>query len=151
MIASCRRLSANRCLVVTLIASGLAVPLPSTAQRRDRAEDFAFLAFLQNIVAQRTARICERGMPDYRQRFDGLYARWSEKHRDTIARGEVVFRDAIKNRNRPDTENANLEQIEKAVSELAQSSGDTNPIELNDNQRAECENNLSDLEAGLGS
>ena len=112
MVASSRRFSVSRCLAVAVIAFGLAIPVPSAAQRRDKAEAYAFLTFLQSIAAQRTARFCERGVPGYRQRFDSLYTRWSDKHREMIARGERVFREAISNKDRPDTDYAKLEQIE---------------------------------------
>jgi hypothetical protein len=124
---------------------------PSAAQRRDKAQEYAFLAFLQSIAAQRTARLCERGVPGYRQRFDSLYIRWSDKYRDMIARGERVFREAISTKNRPDTDYAKLEQVEKAIAELAQSPRDTSPITLDDRMRAACEESLVELEASLNS
>lgn len=151
MVQSHLRLSANQCIVVALIAFGLAIPLPSTVQGRDKAEAYAFLSFLQSVTSQRTATMCERGIPEYRQRFDTLYTRWSEKHRDAIARGEGVFRNAIRTKDRTGTDNAKLEEIENAIAELAQGSGDTSPIKMNAALLAVCKNNLADLEGGLGS
>jgi hypothetical protein len=62
-----------------------------------------------------------------------------------------VFREAISTKNRPDTDYAKLEQVEKAIAELAQSPRDTSPITLDDRMRAACEESLVELEASLNS
>ena len=151
MVASRRRFIIDRCLAFALITCGLAGPLPIAAQHRDKAEAYAILVFLQNLEVQLNARWCERGIPGYRERFDGLFARWSEKHRDLVARGERAFRDEIRSADRSDPGYAKLEQIEKAIAALAQRPRDSSPITLDDRMRALCEQNLEDLEAGLGS
>jgi hypothetical protein len=93
--------------------------------------------------------MCERGVPGYRGKFDDLHGRWSAKYGTRIARGEAIFRDALQQTGRPATERAKLEQIEKAVADLAQSPTDTSPITLDEHGKALCETILTDLDSGL--
>jgi hypothetical protein len=123
-------------------------PLRSAAQGR-RADARAFVTFLESLAAQRTARMCERGDPGYRQRFDQLYGRWSARHRDGIARGEEVYHETIARKNLSDSELATLEKVETILRELAQSPGDAGPIALDDRMRGVCKIVLDELEAGL--
>ncbi len=149
MGSSGRRLSVRCGLALAVIAGGLAWPEESVAQRRDKTEGYAFVAFLQSIAVQRWARVCERGVPGYRERFDNLYTRWSNEHRAMIARGERVFRDTISKMDQADVDYAKLQRVEKVIAELAQSPRDTSPLTLDDHTRATCENNLAELDAGL--
>lgn len=151
MIASMHRFPVNRVAALVLVTLVVTLPAPSMAQRRDKTDAQAFLMFLQSVAAQRTARMCERGVPEYRQRFDDLYARWSAKHRGRIAQGESVFREALSKKDQPYTDRSKLEQIEKAIAELAQSPSETSPITLDDHWKAGCEENLAELDAGLQS
>ena len=107
--------------------------------------------FLQSVAAQRLARLCERGVPGYRQQFDDLYARWSAKHGPSIARGEAAIRAALAKRDQPYTDYAKLEEIEKAVLELKQRPTDTSPLTLDGHRKAVCDENLAELDAGLQS
>lgn len=137
--------------VVALIVVALVVALPSSgmAQRRDKAEAQSLLVFLQSVSVQLMARMCERGVPGYRQRFDNLYARWSAKHQARIARGETVFREALAGTDQPSRDRSKLEQIEKAIAELAQSPRETSPLALDDRWKSICEANLAELDAGI--
>jgi len=142
-------LSVIRVSAVVLVAIVAAFPVPSVAQRRDKQKELDFLIFLQSVSAQGMARLCVRGVPGYRQRFDDLYARWSEKHRDRIMQGEGAFREALRNKDLPYAEREKLERVEKVIAELATSPVQTGPIALDDQWRAVCEETLSDLENGL--
>ena len=66
-----------------------------------------------------------------------------------IARGERVFRAELSKKDQADTDYAKLQQVEKAIAELAQSPRDTSPLTLDDHTRATCENNLAELDPGL--
>ena len=137
----------NRAAAVAIVALALVIPAPSAAQRRDRTETEAFLIFLQSLATQSIARLCERSVEGYRQRFDDVYARWSARHRTRIARGEAFFREAVNEKDRSSVDPAKVQQIEQEITQLAQPPRDTSPITLNDRMRAECERNLTDLEA----
>jgi hypothetical protein len=151
MITSMHRIPMNCARVMALAALVVMLPVPNAAQLHHKTEAQAFLIFLQSVAAQRTARMCERGVPGYRQRFDDLFARWSAKHRDRIARGETVFREALRKKDQPYMDSTKLEQIEKAIAELAQSPRETDPITLDDHWKAVCEETLAELDAGLQS
>jgi hypothetical protein len=133
-----------------VVALLLALPSVGAAQRRDKSQAYDFLLFLQSVASQRMARMCERGVPGYREQFDDRYARWSAKFGARIARGESALRDALQ-RNDPYTDRATLEQIEKAVAELAQSPSDTSPITLDEHGKALCDRILTELDTGIES
>jgi len=139
----------NRTVAAVLLALALAIPVPGAAQRRDRTEMEALLLFLQSLGAQRAARLCERGVPGYRQRFDDVYTRWSAKHRSRVARGEALFREGASAKDQPYLDHAKIEQIENAIAELAQAPRDTSPLTLDERTRGVCEEVLTDLEAAL--
>ena len=143
------RFSVIRVSVVILVAIAAAIPVPSAAQGRDKAKELSFFVFLQSVSAQGMARLCVRGLPDYRQRFDNLYARWSEKHHDRIVQGETAFREALTNKAQPYLDREKLQQVEKLIADLATSPVQTSQITLDDQWRAVCEQNLSDLEKML--
>lgn len=124
----------------------LALATPGVAQRRDRAEAEAFLLFLESVAAQRTARVCERGIPGYRERFDDVFVRWSARHRSRVERGERVFHEAAAEKDRPYLDHAKMEQIERAIAELKEPPRDRSPIEATDGMRTVCEQVLGDLE-----
>jgi hypothetical protein len=109
---------ANRFRVLVVVALVTMLPASSWAQRRDKAVALDFLLFLQSVAAQKTARVCERGVPGYRQQFDDLYARWLAKHGARVARGESSFREALQKKDQPYTDRAKLESIERAMAEL---------------------------------
>jgi len=134
-------------LVVTTLVALL--PQSSEAQRRDKAEALDFLLFLQSVASQKMARVCERGVPGYRQQFDDLYSRWLAKHRARVARGESTFRKALEKKDQPYTDRAKLESIQNAMAELAQSPRDTSPITLDEQRKEVCEQILAELDAGL--
>lgn len=90
-------------------------------------------------------------MPDYRRRFDDLYKRWFATHCARIERGESIFKEALKKKDPPDVDRATLEQIEKAVAELAQPARDTAALTLDDRAKATCDEIILELERGLKS
>jgi|SRR5262245_3652679 len=143
------RFSMNRVLAVALVTFFATLPAPGAAQPRDKAAAYDFLLFLQSVAAQRTARMCERGLPGYRQKFDDLYGQWSARHRAGIERGESTFRKALAEKDQPYTDRAKLEQLEKAVAELAQSPQETGPLTLDDRTKSLCDEILAELDAGL--
>jgi hypothetical protein len=118
-------------------------------QPSDDNEAQDFLMFLQSVASRRAARTCERGIPGYRQQFDGLFADWSARHRTRIASGEAAFRETMSKRDDPDTDYARLEQVEEALAELAQPPADTSPLTLDDQWKSICREILTELEAGL--
>jgi hypothetical protein len=132
-----------------LLAAALIIPAgPYAAQRKgDDAYDFSM--FLQSVASRRTARTCERGVPGYDKRFDEVYPQWEKKYRDRISRGESLFQEALTQKDRPSTDRAMLEQVEKAVIELAESSRETGPLTLNDQAKSVCDEILAELEEGL--
>ena len=132
------------------VAAGLlllALTTPGAAQRRDRAE--ALLLFLESIAAQRTARLCERGIPGYRERVDDVFARWSSRHRSRVERGEAVFHQAAAEKDRPYLDHAKMEQVEKAIAELKEPPRDRSPLAITDGMRTVCEQVIGDLEGAL--
>jgi hypothetical protein len=137
----------NRACILVLATLAVTLAPPGAAQRRDSAEAHAFMLFLQSVVSQHTALMCERGVPGYRQRFDDLYGRWSAKHRAQIARGEKVYRSARANKE-ADTDRARLEQIDKALADLAGPSA-ASPIPLDNHGKALCDEILGGLNSGL--
>jgi hypothetical protein len=119
------------------------------AQSADSDQE-AWLMFLQSLASRRTARMCERGLPDYARSFGELYGKWSLQHNDRIVRGEAVFRQLLKAEN-PTTgiDRSMLSYIEKTMAELAAPPRDTGPLELSDLDRTLCAEILTDLETGL--
>ena len=139
----------SRTLSVLLsVALLLSVVTPEAVQQRNKDDDFAFQAFLFSLAARRTARTCERGLPDYRPRFDDLYKLWFTRQRERVARGESLFREALKKRDLSETERATLEQIERAIAELARPPRDVSPLELTESTIAMCAKILVELENG---
>jgi len=135
--------------VGTAVLLLLALTTPGVAQRRDRAEAEALLLFLESVAAQRTARLCDRGIPGYRGRFDDVFARWSSRHRSRVERGEAVFHQAAAEKDPPYLDHAKMEQIEKAIAELKEPPRDRSPLAITDGMRTVCEHVISDLEAAL--
>lgn len=135
--------------MAVLLAGVLILPTPTEGQTDRTADGFAFLLYIQSLAAQRTARLCERGEPAYRQKFDDLYARWLAKYGGQVARGEALLRDTLAKRDQPQTDYADLERLEKAAAELRQPPRETSPITLDERGKARCEESLRDLAEGL--
>jgi hypothetical protein len=133
-------------LLGLLVLAGAA---PVAAQSRSRAEAGDFLAFLQSVAARRTAQVCERGITDYRSRFDELYTRWSARYGDRITRGQARFSEALANKDLARTERTKLEEVERALEDLAQTPRSTDPITLTESMRGVCDENLQELEKQL--
>jgi hypothetical protein len=55
----------------------------------------------------------------------------------------------MEKKDQPYLDRATLEQVEKAVAELAQPPRETGPLTLNDQARAVCDRILTELEEGL--
>lgn len=80
-----------------LVCAVLALPTaPDAAQRLSTADANDFQMFRHSIAVRRNARVCEHGAPEYRKPLADSYARWSEKHGAAIARGESLFKQALK-------------------------------------------------------
>jgi len=139
----------NRMLPALVVALVVVVPFPSGAQGRDKEKEAAVVVFVHSVSARILARMCVRGIPAYRQRFDDLYTRWREKHRDWIAWGESAFQEELSHKDQPQTARERLELVERAVAELATDPVHTDPLELDDRLRAVCERNLTELEKTL--
>jgi|SRR6185503_7194872 len=109
---------------VVLVLAVLALPAaPDAAQRLNNAEAQDFQMFRNTIAVRRNARLCERGVPEYGETFGELYAKWSEKHRAEITRGESLFRQALSVRDPrryPYIDNLTLTRLETGLTELAQ-------------------------------
>ena len=107
-----------------LVLAVLALPaVPDAAQRLNNAEAQDFQMFRNTIAVRRNARLCERSVPDYGETFGELYAKWSEKHRAEITRGESLFRQALSVRDPrryPYIDNLTLTRLETGLTELAQ-------------------------------
>lgn len=147
MTASRHHLPVKQVIAVAVLAVAIAAPV--SLQAGDKAGARAFLAFLQSVAARSTARLCERGIPDYRERFDSLFARWSEKYHDDVAQGEVLFREAARNKDQPSGARGKIEQMERTIEALSRSPLQTGPLTLDEGTQTACEGNLSELEAGL--
>ena len=146
-------MSAVNRISAILLAAVLAVPVaPMTAQRRDEGDAYDFQIFLHSVAARKMSRTCGRGGAAYAQRFSTLYPRWSAKYRDRLERGESIFKDALNEKDpvkQPYLDRAALEEIDKALVELAQPPSKTGPMTLNNQTKSICEEILSDLESGL--
>lgn len=127
----------------------MAAPFSSAAQGHDKEKEAAVVVFVHSVSARILARMCVRGMPAYRQRLDDLYSRWREKHRGWIARGEAAFQEELRRKDQPRAAREKLEQVERAVAELATDPVHTGPLELDDRLRAVCERNVTELEKAL--
>jgi hypothetical protein len=149
MITVSHQTTIGRVAVTVLLAVVLTFPTTTDGQADRKEDSFAFLLYIQSLAAQRTARLCERGEPAYRQKFDDLYARWVAKYGGQVARGEALVRDALARRDQPQADYADLERIEKAAAELRQPPRETSPITLDERGRARCEESLRDLAEGL--
>jgi hypothetical protein len=113
-------------LVAVLVSSAV----PVAAQGLNKADANDFQMFRHNIAVQRNARVCERGAPEYNETLRDLYAQWSEKHRAAIARGESVFRQALKlqdPKQYPSIDRVTLSKVEQGLAELAQPAQKTGP------------------------
>jgi hypothetical protein len=145
MMSAVNRISA------VLLAAVLAVSVAG-AQRRNEGDAYDFQMFMHSVAARKMSRTCGRGDAAYARRFSDLYPRWSAKYRDRLGRGESIFRDALNEKDpakQPHLDRAALEQIDKALVELAQPPSKTGPMTLDDQTKSICEEILSDLESGL--
>jgi hypothetical protein len=113
-----------RRVFAVLVLAVVALPaVPDAAQRLNNAEAQDFQMFRNTIAVRRNARLCERGAPEYDETFGELYAKWSEKHRAEITRGESLFRQALSVRDPkryPYIDNVTLTRLETGITELAQ-------------------------------
>ena len=116
------RVTVHRLSAVLLVTMLFTPAAPEAAQDRTNTERQDFRMFLHTISLRRNARVCERGTPAYGKRFEELYAKWSEKHRAEVVRGESIFRNALKATDLkayPYTNRTALKQAEEALDELA--------------------------------
>jgi len=141
-----------RALTISLAFAAVGHFSPAAAQpapAQNEVEDgFAFVTFVQSISAQKAALTCERGISGYREQFDSLFARWSEKHRDRIARGEAIYREILANP-RSHTDRARLERIQNAIPEIERQPRNREPMKLDVQTEVACGENLSELETGI--
>jgi hypothetical protein len=104
--------------------------VPVAAQRLNNGEAQDFQMFRHTISVRRNARICERSVPEYGDTFEGLYAKWSEKHRAEITRGEALYKAALRVRDPkryPYIDNLALTRLETGLAELTQPPQVTGP------------------------
>ena len=118
-------------LCVVLLVAVLALPAVSDAvQGLSKADAQDFQMFRHSVAVRRNARVCERGAPEYGETLRDLYAKWSQRHRAEIGRGESLFKEALKGRdpNRyPYIDNVSLTRLETGLAELAQPPQGTGP------------------------
>ena len=109
---------------VVLLVTVLGLPaVPIAAQGLNKADAQDFQMFRNTVSVRRNARICERSVPDYGETFEDLYATWSERHRAEIARGDSLFKQALKVRDGkryPFIDTVTLTRLETGLAELAQ-------------------------------
>jgi hypothetical protein len=116
-------------LFAVLLVAVLALPADA-AQGLNTADANDFQMLRHSIAVRRNARVCERGVPQYSETLGDLYAKWSEKHRAEIARGESLFKEAlnVKDPKRyPYIDNVTLTRVETGLAELAQPPQATGP------------------------
>ena len=132
-----------------LVLAVLALPaVPDAAQRLNNAEALDFQMFRNTIAVRRNARLCERSMPEYGETFGELYAKWSEKHRAEITRGESLFRQGLSVRDPkryPYIDNVTLTRLETGLTELAQPPQLTGPTPSAAQTAVACERLLTFL------
>jgi hypothetical protein len=118
-------------LSAVMLVAVLALPaVPVAAQRLNKADEHDFQMLRHSIAVRRNARVCERGVPQYSEMLRDLYAKWSEKHRAEIGRGESLFKEAlnVKDPKRyPYIDNVTLTRVETGLAELAQPPQTTGP------------------------
>jgi hypothetical protein len=122
--------------------------VPVAAQRLSTAEAHDFQMFRHSISVRRNARVCERNVPDYAEAFGDLYARWFDKHRAEIDRGESLFKKAqnAKDPKRyPYIDRVTLTRLEAGIAELAQSGPTNGPTAPAPQVGATCEKLLTFL------
>ena len=105
-----------------LLVAVLALPADA-AQGLNTADAHDFQMLRHSIAVRRNARVCERGVPQYSEMLRDLYAKWSEKHRAEIGRGESLFKEALNVRDPkryPYIDNVTLTRVEMGLAELAQ-------------------------------
>jgi hypothetical protein len=124
-------------------------PAPGASQRRDKEKEMAFVIFLQSVAAQGTARLCVRGIPGYRERFDRSFALWRDKYRERIAMGEAAFREEQAKIGLTPEYRAKLEEVEKVGAALYAPPTESGPLAIDDRWREECERILADLDKEL--
>jgi hypothetical protein len=139
---------ALRAAAFALAALAAALPAPACAQSREPVAD-DFLWFQQGVAARQTARTCARGIPGYRQKFDALYRRWSEKHGQRLRRGQNVLREALARQDDPYVDREHLLQVQQSAAQLLQPPPHPTPLELDEVQKQRCAATLAQLEAGL--
>jgi hypothetical protein len=138
----------GRAASLTLVALVAALPAPAGAQSPELvASDY--LLFQQSVMARQTARTCARGIQGYRQEFDALYRRWSEKHGQRLRRGQTVLREALARQDDPYVDREQLLLVQQSAAQLLQPPPHPTPLELDGPQKARCAATLAELQAGL--
>lgn len=125
------------------VSAGL---LADVALGRDKRKEIAFAMFLESVAMQAAARLCPRGIPGYRERFDRLYARWYGERRDAIALGEAAFREEKAKGDLTPEYRAKLDEVDRVIAALAKPPAQSGPIELDPRWREECERILVELD-----
>jgi hypothetical protein len=148
MIKWGNQMTLRRAVSFALLALAAALPAPAAAQSPELvASDY--LLFQQGVMARQTARTCARGIPGYRQKFDALYRRWSEKHGQRLRRGQAVLQEALARQDDPNIDREQLQQVQRSAAQLSQPPPNPTPLELDERQKARCAATLAELEAGL--
>ena len=101
----------------------LALATPGVAQRRDRAEAEAFLLFLESVAAQRTARVCERGIPGTASGSTTSSSAGRRSIGVAWSGASASSTEAAAEKDRPDLDHAKMDQIARAIAELGAAAG----------------------------
>jgi hypothetical protein len=136
-------------LSAVLLIVAVALPArPDAAERLNKADADAFQMFRHSIVVRLNARLCERDVPAYGERFGDLYAAWSAKHRAEIGQGESLFKEGrkVKDPKRyPYLDHTILARLEAGLAELSQAPKATGPTPSPAQAAVACERLLAFL------
>jgi len=113
------------------------------------SDDYAVLAYMHSVAWRMAARTCERGVQDYRVRFNAAYSAWEKRNAETLRRGDRLFQRA-KNREWQGIPATRVEanEVARAEEELKRPPDEVGPLALDAEQRAGCDRLLADLSAG---
>jgi hypothetical protein len=132
-----------------LLVAMLATPsTPAAAQGLNKTDAHDFQMFRHSIAVRHNARVCERGVPGYGKTFDGLYEKWTEKHRTEITRGESLFKEALNTRDPkryPYIDRVTIRKVEEGLDELTRPPQATGPTPPAAQTTAACEKLLTFL------
>jgi hypothetical protein len=134
-----------------LVAVLVSPAISDAAQGLTKSDASDFQMFLHSIAVRRNAAVCEGRVREYGKAFGDLYARWAEKHREAIARGESLFNEALTSKDPkryPYIAPATLARVEQGLAELARPRQPSGPTPPAAQTAATCEKVLTFLKQG---